>query len=151
MLEFSASYIRDLTVFPDIFLCCFPGNEAVMRVPVPVWKTLKDLGMLGQPIPKHEDKACTCAWWRHPIDTLLALLVLCAGNSPHKNQWRGALIFSLICPWINGWVNNGEAGDLRRHHAHYAATVIKMILTIGDWVISFEITLSYIWLKLTDD
>ena len=35
-------------------------------------------------------------------------------NSPHKGQWRGALMFSLICLWINGWVNNREAGDLRR-------------------------------------
>ena len=35
-------------------------------------------------------------------------------NSPHKDQWRGALMFSLICAWINGWVNNREAGDLRR-------------------------------------
>ena len=34
-------------------------------------------------------------------------------NSPHKGQWRGALIFSYICARINGWVNNGEAGDLR--------------------------------------
>ena len=33
-------------------------------------------------------------------------------NSPHKGQWRGALMFSLICVWINGWENNGEAGDL---------------------------------------
>ena len=40
-------------------------------------------------------------------------------NSPHKGQWRGALIFSLIWDWINGWVNNREAGDLRRHRAHY--------------------------------
>ena len=38
-------------------------------------------------------------------------------NSPHKGQWRGALIFSLICIWINGWVNNREAGDLRRYRA----------------------------------
>ena len=30
-------------------------------------------------------------------------------NSPHKGQWRGALMFSLICVSINGWVNNGEA------------------------------------------
>ena len=35
-------------------------------------------------------------------------------NSLHKGQWRGALMFSLICAWINGWVNNREAGDLRR-------------------------------------
>ena len=40
-------------------------------------------------------------------------------NSPHKGQWRGALMFSLICAWIYGWLNNRGAGDLRRHHAHY--------------------------------
>ena len=45
-------------------------------------------------------------------------------NSPHKGQWRGALMFSLICVWINGWVNNREAGDLRRYHAHYDVTVM---------------------------
>ena len=28
-------------------------------------------------------------------------------------------MFSLICVWINGWVNNREAGDLRRHRAHF--------------------------------
>ena len=32
-------------------------------------------------------------------------------NSPHKGQWHGALMFSLICVWINGWVNNLKAGD----------------------------------------
>ena len=45
-------------------------------------------------------------------------------NSLHKGQWRGALMFSLICARINGWVNNGEAGDLRRHQAHYDAIVM---------------------------
>ena len=46
-------------------------------------------------------------------------------NSPHKGQWRGALMFSLICVWINGWVNNREAGDLRRYHAHYDVPVMQ--------------------------
>ena len=46
-------------------------------------------------------------------------------NSPHKGQWHGALMFSLICFWINSWVNNCEAGDLRRYRAHYDATVMK--------------------------
>ena len=46
-------------------------------------------------------------------------------NSPHKGQSRGALMFSLICAWINVWVNNREAGDLRRHHAHYDVIVIS--------------------------
>ena len=45
-------------------------------------------------------------------------------NSPHKGQWRGALIFSLSCVWINGWVNNREAGDLRRYRAHYDVIVM---------------------------
>ena len=38
--------------------------------------------------------------------------------SPHKGQWRRALMYSLVCAWINGWVNNREAGDLRRHRVH---------------------------------
>ena len=46
-------------------------------------------------------------------------------NSPHKGQWRRALIFSLICAWISGWVNNGEAGDLRRHRTHYDVIVMN--------------------------
>ena len=46
-------------------------------------------------------------------------------NSPHKGQWRGALMFSLICVWINDWVKNGEAGDLRRSRAHYDAIVMN--------------------------
>ena len=45
-------------------------------------------------------------------------------NSPHKGQWRGAFMFSLIRPWINGWVNNREASDWRRHHARYEVTVV---------------------------
>ena len=45
-------------------------------------------------------------------------------NSPHKGQWRGALMFSLICAQINGWINNDEAGDLRRHRAHYNVIVM---------------------------
>ena len=36
-------------------------------------------------------------------------------NSSHKCQWRGALMVSSISAWINGWVNSGEADDLRRH------------------------------------
>ena len=48
-------------------------------------------------------------------------------NSPHKGQWRGALMFSLICIWINDWVNNREASDLRRYRAHYDV----IVMTIG--------------------
>ena len=50
----------------------------------------------------------------------------------HKGQWRGAfmfwIMFSFICAWINGWVNNREAGDLRRHRVHYDVTVMMIVL-----------------------
>ena len=45
-------------------------------------------------------------------------------NSTHKCRWRRALRFSLICVRINSWVNNREAGDLRRHRAHYDIIVM---------------------------
>ena len=64
-------------------------------------------------------------WWRHQMETFSALMTLCAGihrapvTSPLKGQWRGALMFSLICAWISGWANDREAGDLRRHCANF--------------------------------
>ena len=69
-------------------------------------------------------------------------------NSPHKGQCRGALMPSPICVGINGWVNNREACDLRRHRAHYDGTVMNIprILVViegskehritGFWIIS---------------
>ena len=42
------------------------------------------------------------------------------------------LWFSLICAWINGWVNNGEAGDLRCHRAHYDVTVMQEFGQVMD-------------------
>ena len=50
------------------------------------------------------------------------------GKFPVQKQWRGALMFSLICAWINGWVNRREAGDLRRHRAHYDVTVMLPLI-----------------------
>ena len=55
-------------------------------------------------------------------------------NSQHKGQWRGGLMFSLICAWINGWVNNHEAGDLRGYHAHYDVILMHICSIRGRWV-----------------
>ena len=52
-------------------------------------------------------------------------------NFPHKGQWRGALMFTLICARINGWVNTREAGDLRRYRPHY--DVIVMLKVVVGW------------------
>ena len=54
-------------------------------------------------------------------------------NSPHKGQWRGALMFSLICVWINDWVNNREAGHLRRYPARYDVIVMVFCCVIGPF------------------
>ena len=55
-------------------------------------------------------------------------------NSPHKGQWRGTYMFSLICTRINGWVNNDDAGDLRRHRVHYDVTVMWPCFRYwGEW------------------
>ena len=64
------------------------------------------------------------SWWRHQMETISALLAICAWNSPVTGQWRVALMFSLICAWINDWVNSREPGDLRRHYAHYDVIVM---------------------------
>ena len=90
------------------------------------------------------DKVDSCAgnahstWWRHQMETFSALLAICAGihrfNSPHKGHWHGALRFSLICAWINGWVNNREAGDLRRYRAHYDVSVVRSDKTHGNHI-----------------
>ena len=52
-------------------------------------------------------------------------------NSPHKGQWHGALMFSLICAWVNSWVNNREADDRIRHRAHYDVIVMFCTNTTG--------------------
>ena len=61
-----------------------------------------------------------------------ALLAVCEGspvNSLHKGQWRGALKFSLICAWTNGWANNRDTGDLRRYRADCDVSVISTVLS----------------------
>ena len=57
-------------------------------------------------------------------------------NSPHKGQWRRALMFPLICALINGWMNNRDAGDLRRHRTHYDAIVMLVAITMLSTLIS---------------
>ena len=60
------------------------------------------------------------------MESSSALLALCVVHSPRKGQWREALMFSFICVWINGWVNNRESDDLRRRSAYYDVTVMLM-------------------------
>ena len=72
------------------------------------------------------------SWWRHQMKIFFALLALCGGNSlvtgefPRQRPVTRSFDISLICAWINGWVNNRDAGDLRRHRAHYDVTLMVM-------------------------
>ena len=76
------------------------------------------------------------SWWRHQMEKFPRYWPFLRGihrwpvNSPHKGQWRGALMFSLICVWIKGWVNNREAADLRRYRAHYDVTVVSPLAVL---------------------
>ena len=45
-------------------------------------------------------------------------------NSPHKGQWHGSLMLSLLCTWTNDWANKRDTGDLRYHRAHYDIPVM---------------------------
>ena len=50
-----------------------------------------------------------------------------SGEFPAQRPVSGALVFSLICARMNGWVNNREAGDLRRYRAHYDVIVMVVL------------------------
>ena len=72
------------------------------------------------------------SWWRHQMETFSALLAFCAGNSPVTGEFPSQRpltqsfdVFFLICAWINDWVNNREAGDLKHHRAHYDVNVMS--------------------------
>ena len=109
-VELWCAYIRDLTVL------CFRvwhGQESTAIV---------SCGVYHSYVPnddvikwKHFPRFWPFVWGIHrwPV------------NSPYKGQCLGALMFSLICVWINAWVNNREAGDLRIHRAHYDVTVMQ--------------------------
>ena len=91
-------------------------------------------------------------WWRHQVDTFfLRYWPFVRGihrspvNSPHKGQWRWALMFSLICSWTNCWENNRNADDLGRHCANYDVNVMSLdfsFILISTWRQCFGCILS---------
>ena len=50
----------------------------------------------------------------------------------------------FILAWINGWVNNGEAGDLRHHRTHYDVTVIRQ-MTVRYWWFTIRMAHYTVW------
>ena len=108
--------VRVVLCMQNIDLCIV---STTYRTRVNVWKYIWDMYKRSQLI-----KAASLAFvWRIHRSTV---------NSPHKGQWRGALLFSLICAWINAWVNNREAGDLKRRRTHYIVIVMIYLLSPND-------------------
>ena len=79
-------------------------------------------------------------WWRHVIKWIHCQ---CYGpfvrrihrlpvDSPHEARCRESLIFCLIGTWTNGWANNQDAGDLRRHCVHYGVAVVEFWVKINN-------------------
>ena len=66
------------------------------------------------------------------METFSALLAICVGNSPVHGEFPAQrpmmrsfdVFFDLRLN--NGWVNNREAGDLRRHRGHYDVNVMTL-------------------------
>ena len=59
-------------------------------------------------------------------------------NSPHKDQWSGALMLPVICARIDVWPNNREAGELRRNRAHYDVTVMHARICMPTSLVRFD-------------
>ena len=99
------------------------------KTPIPIWQedhTTVILSVGDQTTSGNCDSVIQWCQWKHfscywPFVQGIRRSPV---NSPHKGQWRGALMFSLICAWINSWLNNREAGDLRHNHVHYGIIVM---------------------------
>ena len=80
------------------------------------------------------------AWWRHQMEAFVRGIYRSPANCPHKRQWGGALMFSLICARTNAWVNNRDASDLIRPRAHYDVTVMHILQgrTTGNGTIVYS-------------
>ena len=128
MSNYIQYYNVDIISYP-----CFTLNAGIVNLCLQKKTMLLNWDRV-YPIHMHIVLLCFISWWRHQMEKFSALLAICAGNSPvtgespHKGQWHGALVFSLICVWINGLVNNREAGDLRRYRTHYDVTVMLFVV-----------------------
>ena len=130
--KFSARY--DAYYFNPFqaYLCnCRAGSSTVWyrtvvykqrMVPVDKWR-------IGATLLIHDD---VIKWIHFPcywpfVRGIHRLLV----DSLHKDHWRRALMFSLICVSRSDWANTGDAGDLRRHRLWHHCNVFGIIIYVA--------------------
>ena len=72
-------------------------------------------------------------------------------DSPNKGQWRGALMFSLMCARTNGWAHNQDTGDFRRHGDHFDTIIIwfRSILLLSGKGIIWAIVEHKLWIFIS--
>ena len=103
-----------------------------------VWSRVETIFALRQPI-------YIASWWRHQVEPFSVLLAFCAGNSPVTGEFPAQrsvtrsfdVFFDLRL--IQQLANNRDAGDVRRHRAHYAVIVMSG-LSGQEWRQIFPLT-----------
>ena len=114
--DFLCLHYRSILPISPWSFSCHQGNITIVQTsvkqPPKIWKNKSHKShdeKTATKQSKHKRWHISCR--RHQMETLSALLALCTGDSPvsgefPEGQWRGVLMFSLICAWINAWVNN---------------------------------------------
>ena len=89
---------------------------------------------LTKPTVEYGESGVSISWRRHQLETFSALLALCVGNSPVTGEFparrpvtRSFDVSFDMC--LNKWVNNLDAGDLRRHSVHYDVITMTFLLS----------------------
>ena len=115
----SVSCISDFTAISG---STNPQNWPAQQVLLNFFVVVVVVVVVGGGPPGWPRSLASCMIWRFVRGIYRSLV-----NSTHIGQWRGALMFSLFCAWTKFWVNNRDAGDLRRHRAHYDLTVVVLL------------------------
>ena len=90
-------------------------SQSVMAPPITSKSTVCSTTCSGE----YQRKGLCSTWWRHQMETFSAL----------RTQRPVTQSFDvLICAWINRWVNNREACDLKRYRAHYDVIVMTWLV-----------------------
>ena len=131
-----------VAIFADLTMLdvvCTMENTWLVRV----GKQLQSASVIGPDIHKTFTRSLSELYMMTSSHgNIFRVTDLCEGNSPvnspHKGQWGGALVFSLIYVWANGWVNNRDAGELRRHWAYYAITLCLFVWFITKSFLTYS-------------
>ena len=121
-----------LNIFFSISHCNFSSQQSQQKPHYRPLTAIYEASLASS--QRHQYSAFTVgvmySWWHHQMETFSALLAICAGNSPVTGEFpvqrpvKQSFDVFFICAWMNDWLNNREAGDLRRYRVHCDVTVM---------------------------